>query len=145
MALDKKNDGPKKKVVLLSAIGRTHEPNASVVSNSDIAVRRGSPRSAEFAQCHLRTPGSKSISNRALVLAALGSGSCRIKNLLHSDDTEAMLNALERLGVATFSWEEEGEVLVVNGKGGKIQSGIPLFARLFLRESQAFGDLSARE
>ena len=31
-----------------------------------------------------------------------------------------MLNALEKLGAATFSWEEEGEVLVVNGKGGKI-------------------------
>jgi pentafunctional AROM polypeptide len=36
MALDKKNDGPKKKVVLLSAIGRTYEPKASFVSNEDI-------------------------------------------------------------------------------------------------------------
>lgn len=36
MSLDKKNDGPKKKVVLLSAIGRTHEPHASVVPNEDL-------------------------------------------------------------------------------------------------------------
>lgn len=36
MSLDKKNDGPKKKVVLLSAIGSTHEPQASVVANEDI-------------------------------------------------------------------------------------------------------------
>ncbi|KAJ5676826.1 uncharacterized protein N7477_002459 [Penicillium maclennaniae] len=121
MALDKKNDGPKKKVVLLSAIGRTYEPKASVVSNDDIGVVLApSTESAQDPQCYLRTPGSKSISNRALVLAALGSGTCRIKNLLHSDDTEVMLNALEKLGAATFSWEEEGEVLVVNGKGGKI-------------------------
>ncbi|KAJ5658726.1 uncharacterized protein N7484_002375 [Penicillium longicatenatum] len=125
MALDKKNDGPKKKVVLLSAIGRTHEPKASVVSNQDIAivlapsveVHPGVPKTLNVT---CTPPGSKSISNRALVLAALGSGTCRVKNLLHSDDTEVMLNALERLGAATFSWEEEGEVLVVNGKGGNI-------------------------
>ncbi|KAJ9219785.1 hypothetical protein DTO169C6_7869 [Paecilomyces variotii] len=127
MALDKKNDGPKKKVVLLSAIGRTYEPKASVVSNEDIKtvmapsieVSPGVPHSLDVI---CTPPGSKSISNRALVLAALGSGTCRIKNLLHSDDTEVMLNALERLGAATFSWEEEGEVLVVNGKGGKLEA-----------------------
>jgi pentafunctional AROM polypeptide len=33
-----------------------------------------------------------------------------------------MLNALERLGAATFAWEDEGEVLVVNGNGGKLQA-----------------------
>ncbi|KAJ5770958.1 uncharacterized protein N7511_003009 [Penicillium nucicola] len=125
MALDKKNDGPKKKVVLLSAIGRTHEPKASVVSNADIGVVL-----APSVEVH---PGvakslNVTISNRALVLAALGSGTCRIKNLLHSDDTEVMLNALERLGAATFSWEDEGEVLVVNGKGGNIvASPSPLY------------------
>lgn len=125
MALDKKNDGPKKKVVLLSAIGRPYEPKASVVSNDDIAVVLAPsvevhPGVPETLNVTCAPPGSKSISNRALVLAALGAGTCRIKNLLHSDDTEVMLNALERLGAATFSWEEEGEVLVVNGQGGKI-------------------------
>ncbi|KAI2790842.1 Pentafunctional AROM polypeptide [Penicillium oxalicum] len=133
MALDKKNDGPKKKVVLLSAIGRTFEPKASVVSNEDIGVvlapsievRPGVPKDLNVT---CAPPGSKSISNRALVLAALGSGTCRVKNLLHSDDTEVMLNALEKLGAATFSWEEEGEVLVVNGKGGNITaSPSPLY------------------
>ncbi|KAJ5091466.1 hypothetical protein NUU61_006336 [Penicillium alfredii] len=125
MALDKKNDGPKKKVVLLSAIGRTYEPKASVVSNYDIGVVlapsiEAHPGVKQALDVTCAPPGSKSISNRALVLAALGSGTCRIKNLLHSDDTEVMLNALERLGAATFSWEDEGEVLVVNGQGGKI-------------------------
>lgn len=127
MALDKKNDGPKKKVVLLSAIGRTYEQKASVVSNEDIRVVLApsievSPGVPQTLSVTCTPPGSKSISNRALVLAALGSGTCRIKNLLHSDDTEVMLNALERLGAATFSWEDEGEVLVVNGKGGKLQA-----------------------
>ncbi|THD00447.1 hypothetical protein EYZ11_000011 [Aspergillus tanneri] len=127
MALDKKNDGPKKKVVLLSAIGRTYEPRASVVANEDISVVLApsievQPGVAPSSNVVCAPPGSKSISNRALVLAALGSGTCRIKNLLHSDDTEVMLNALEKIGAATFSWEEEGEVLVVNGKGGDLQA-----------------------
>ncbi|KAH8698575.1 Shikimate dehydrogenase [Talaromyces proteolyticus] len=127
MALDKKNDGPKKKIVLLSAIGQTYEPKASVVANEDIRailapsieIEPGVPSSLNVV---CAPPGSKSISNRALVLAALGSGTVRIKNLLHSDDTEVMLNALERLGAATFTWEEEGEVLVVNGNGGKLKA-----------------------
>ncbi|GMG05223.1 unnamed protein product [Aspergillus oryzae] len=127
MALDKKNDGPKKKIVLLSAIGRTYEPKASVVPNEDIGVVLAPsievhPGVEPASNIICIPPGSKSISNRALVLAALGSGTCRVKNLLHSDDTEVMLNALERLGAATFSWEEEGEVLVVNGKGGNLQA-----------------------
>lgn len=127
MALDKKNDGPKKKVVLLSAIGRTYEPQASVVSNDEIGVVLAPsvevhPGVASSLDITCAPPGSKSISNRALVLAALGSGTVRIKNLLHSDDTEVMMNALERLGAATFSWEDEGEVLVVNGKGGDIKA-----------------------
>lgn len=133
MALDKKNDGPKKKVVLLSAIGRTYEPQASVVSNEEIGVVLApsvevQPGVAPALNVTCAPPGSKSISNRALVLAALGSGTCRVKNLLHSDDTEVMLNALERLGAATFSWEDEGEVLVVKGKGGNLEaSATPLY------------------
>ena len=133
MALDKKNDGPKKKIVLLSAIGTPYEPHASVVSNDDIAVVLApsveiSPGVAPSVDVTCAPPGSKSISNRALVLAALGSGTCHIKNLLHSDDTEVMLNALERLGAASFTWEEQGEVLVVNGNGGRLQANpTPLY------------------
>ncbi|QSS60123.1 pentafunctional AROM polypeptide [Histoplasma capsulatum] len=127
MGVDKKNDGPKKKVVLLSAIGRTHEPRASTVSNEEIQIVLApsievSPGVPKGLDVTCTPPGSKSISNRALVLAALGSGTCRLKNLLHSDDTEVMLNALERLGAATFSWEDEGEVLVVSGKGGRMEA-----------------------
>ena len=51
----------------------------------------------------LSTPGSKSISNRALVLAALCKGTCRLKNLLHSDDTQVMIAALEELKVSLLA------------------------------------------
>ena len=47
----------------------------------------------------LATPGSKSISNRALVLAALSNGTVKLKNLLHSDDTQVMMAALQALNV----------------------------------------------
>ena len=44
-------------------------------------------------------PGSKSVSNRALLLAALAQGTTRLTNLLDSDDIRHMLNALTSLGV----------------------------------------------
>jgi pentafunctional AROM polypeptide len=132
MAVDKKNAGKQKKIVLLSAIGKTLEQKASSVDDSDIrvvlspavVVNPGISRSEVVCT----PPGSKSISNRVLVLAALGKGTCRIKNLLHSDDTEVMLNAIAKLGGATYSWEKEGQVLVVSGNGGNLKaSAEPLY------------------
>lgn len=125
--VDKKNDGRKKRIVLLAGIGRTYERQASVVADKDIRVILSSgirllPIVPKAMKCKCKPPGSKSISNRALVLAALGSGTCRIKNLLHSDDTEVMMNALVKLEAATFSWEDNGRVLVVGGNGGHLQA-----------------------
>lgn len=51
----------------------------------------------------VRLPGSKSISNRVLLLAALAEGTTVVRDLLHSDDTERMLDALRTLGVAVES------------------------------------------
>ncbi len=58
----------------------------------------------------IRLPGSKSISNRILLLAALASGDTLIHDLLESDDTQVMLEALRVLGV---EWARAG--------GGKIR------------------------
>ncbi|KAL8925346.1 MAG: hypothetical protein Q9172_002277 [Xanthocarpia lactea] len=127
MGVDKKNDGKKKRIVLLAGIGRTFERQATVVSDRDIRVILSSavlvePSSSMSLDMSCTPPGSKSISNRALVLAALGEGECRIKNLLHSDDTEVMLNALVKLKGATFAWEESGQTLVVKGNGGRLEA-----------------------
>ena len=51
------------------------------------------------AQGTVRLPGSKSISNRMLLLSALSDGVTEIRDLLHSDDTEHMLTGLRTLGV----------------------------------------------
>lgn len=125
MSVDKKNDGRKKRIVLLSEIGRTHEPRASVVAEGDIRIVLSSaiavsPSIEQALNVSCTPPGSKSISNRALVLAALGQGPCRITNLLHSDDTEVMLSALVKMQGAAFAWEDDGEILVVNGNGGHL-------------------------
>ncbi len=54
---------------------------------------------ANSARGTVRLPGSKSISNRILLLAALAKGTTEIKELLASDDTHVMLMALQKLGV----------------------------------------------
>jgi 3-phosphoshikimate 1-carboxyvinyltransferase len=61
-------------------------------------------------------PGSKSISNRVLLLAALCSGTTTIHDLLDSDDTRVMLNALRALGCSV---ELTGSTVVVEGMGGQ--------------------------
>ena len=58
---------------------------------------------AMHAQGSVRLPGSKSISNRILLLAALADGKTQIMDLLASDDTLVMLNALHKLGI---SWQQ---------------------------------------
>lgn len=127
MAIDKKNDGKKKRIVLLGSIGRTYEPKASVVDDRAIRVVLSNaveiiPGIPHSLKNEVTPPGSKSVSNRALVLAALGEGPCRIKNLLHSDDTEYMLSAIAQLGGATYAWEDAGDVLLVQGKGGDLSA-----------------------
>ena len=51
------------------------------------------------ANGEIQIPGSKSLSNRILLLAALAKGTTKITNLLDSDDIRHMLNALTKLGV----------------------------------------------
>src|SRR6201991_452601 len=63
----------------------------------------------------VRLPGSKSISNRVLLLAALAEGETTITNLLDSDDTRVMLDALEKLGVRL---KRDGDTCVVTGTRG---------------------------
>ena len=70
----------------------------------------------KIAQGAVRLPGSKSISNRVLLLAALAQGTTEIYDLLQSDDVERMLEALRALGI---DWQKSsGGVYSVTGAGG---------------------------
>lgn len=63
-------------------------------------------------------PGSKSLSNRALLLAALAHGKSRLTNLLDSDDIRHMLKALEALGV-TYKLNQSKTECDITGIGGR--------------------------
>jgi 3-phosphoshikimate 1-carboxyvinyltransferase len=62
-------------------------------------------------------PGSKSISNRVLLLAALSEGTTTVHDLLDSDDTRVMLTALEALGCRIG---RDGTAMTIQGLGGKL-------------------------
>ncbi|MBM9604913.1 3-phosphoshikimate 1-carboxyvinyltransferase [Desulfopila inferna] len=61
-------------------------------------------------------PGSKSVSNRALLLAALAEGTTTLTNLLDADDIRHMLNSLRALGV-DFRLQDNGTTCIVSGEG----------------------------
>jgi 3-phosphoshikimate 1-carboxyvinyltransferase len=84
-------------------------------------------------------PGSKSISNRVLLLAALAQGTTEVRDVLLSDDTECMLDALRTLGVAVESLG--GNAYRITGCGGNF----PIKeAKLFLGNAgTAFRPLTA--
>jgi len=71
-------------------------------------------------------PGSKSISNRVLLLAALATGTTAVHDLLDSDDTRVMLDALRALGCGV---KHEGAMVEITGLGGRTPAP---HARLFL-------------
>ncbi len=74
-------------------------------------------------------PGSKSVSNRALLLAALARGTTVLTNLLDSDDVRHMLNALSALGVQ-YTLSADRTRCEVTGNGGPLRSAAAL--ELFL-------------
>jgi len=68
-------------------------------------------------------PGSKSLSNRALLLSSLASGKTQITNLLRSDDIERMVVALQQLGIKidqSDSWQQ----CTVTGSGSPFSAGL---------------------
>ena len=70
----------------------------------------------QSAQGTVTLPGSKSISNRVLLLAALCQGTTTLHDLLDSDDTRVMLNALRQMGCAVV---EAGSTVSITGLGGQ--------------------------
>ena len=63
----------------------------------------------------VRLPGSKSISNRVLLLAALASGETEVRGLLDAEDTRVMIDALHALGVRV---SERADSLDITGVAG---------------------------
>jgi 3-phosphoshikimate 1-carboxyvinyltransferase len=72
-------------------------------------------------------PGSKSLTNRALVIGALADGDGRLCGVLDSDDTRHMVTALRRLGFRV-DWQRPEATISIGGRGGEIPAaGAELF------------------
>jgi len=85
------------------------------------------------ANGEIQIPGSKSLSNRILLLAALAKGETKITNLLDSDDIRHMLDALKSLGV-NYQLSDDGTSCTVQGVAGPLSNATsePISADLFL-------------
>ncbi len=80
-------------------------------------VQSGGPIDAE-----IRPPGSKSLTNRALICSALAEGTSTLRGALWSDDTEVMVAGLQRLGIQLQAdWDRS--MIIVDGGGGQIRGG----------------------
>ncbi len=71
----------------------------------------------EIAPFTVTVPGSKSITNRALLLAALSDGACTLKNALFSSDSRALITALQDLGIECSADETTKDIKVTGCKG----------------------------
>ena len=67
----------------------------------------------------IRVPGSKSLTNRALMISALANGTTRLTNALFSDDSRYFVKALQKLGF-DIQLDEANHEMIVTGLGGKI-------------------------
>ena len=68
-------------------------------------------------KCEVVVPGSKSISNRALILAVLNDGEVKLNGILQSQDVDIMVNALKLLGVKIKSVDSGKSLIVFGCKG----------------------------
>ncbi|MBN8764441.1 MAG: 3-phosphoshikimate 1-carboxyvinyltransferase [Thiobacillus sp. 63-78] len=102
------------------------------------------PASGE-ARGTVRLPGSKSISNRVLLLAALAQGTTIVRALLDSDDTRVMLDALRTLGVGVARISDSDDYEIAGVGGAFPVAGFPVKrAELFLGNAgTAFRSLTA--
>eukprot|EP01060_Flectonema_neradi_P004458 TRINITY_DN12889_c1_g3_i1.p1 TRINITY_DN12889_c1_g3~~TRINITY_DN12889_c1_g3_i1.p1 ORF type:complete len:1520 (+),score=376.75 TRINITY_DN12889_c1_g3_i1:67-4560(+) len=125
MAVDKKNKAGDKYISLLERIGKCVQNRAIKVGDEVIKQVLASaveilPLENTKKSIELSVPGSKSLSNRALLVAALGKGKCKVKGLLHSDDTQVMLDALQSLKSCSVEWTDNGDSLLITGNGGQL-------------------------
>lgn len=72
--------------------------------------------------CEVQVPGSKSVANRALVCAALADGTSELDGVAPGDDTAAMLDCLQLLGVGVGATERRDSVRI-DGTGGRLAAG----------------------
>jgi 3-phosphoshikimate 1-carboxyvinyltransferase len=94
---------------------------------SDVKIQ---PVAAPFS-ASVTPPGSKSLTNRALVMAALADGASELSNVLFADDTRVMIDGLSKLGFE-LGVDEDNRKVHVHGRAGEVPSSL---AELFCGNS----------
>ena len=84
------------------------------------------PILAKPVTASIQPPGSKSITNRALLCAALANGKTTLKGCLRSDDTRVMIHALSQLGLNVEEDTNDGNISI-EGQGGSIGTDLDIF------------------
>lgn len=103
------------------------------------------PRATDPVDAEVTVPGSKSVTNRALVLAALASEPSRVRNPLRARDTELMAGALRILGIGVA--DDGGDWVVSPGSlrgGGTIDVGLAGTVQRFVPALAALSDAPVR-
>src|SRR5918998_207081 len=77
------------------------------------------PLASPPASARVRVPGSKSLTNRALIVAALADGPSTLTGALDSEDTRVMVDSLRKLGVKVEHETETATIRVGGGFGRK--------------------------
>ena len=142
--------------------GKAEEPT-TLYGIAEVPDAASGPWEAPVAEAplsaRLTLPGSKSLTNRELVLAALGDGPSTIHRPLHSRDTTLMVEGLRALGVGVEQVAGDGafgpDLRVTPGEllGGSIDAGLagtvmrflPIVAALALGPTSVDGDPYARQ
>lgn len=91
-------------------------------------------KTTNYKVVDLTAPGSKSVSHRLLICAALAKGTSRMHNLLSSEDIDCTAECLRRLGAIT-SGEKVNSVMQVTGLSGRIYNPKPQPIDIDVRES----------
>ena len=84
------------------------------------------PILAKPVTASIQPPGSKSITNRALLCAALANSKTTLKGCLRSDDTRVMIHALSQLGLNVEEDTNDGNISI-EGQGGSIGTDLDIF------------------
>ena len=95
---------------------------AGIKEGTDVDDRYAVSKCPGPVHMSLRPPGSKSLTNRALVCAALADGDSRLSGVLDSEDTRVMLKCLGQLGVPHTGNLAEGEI-TISGTAGQLAPG----------------------
>lgn len=138
MQSDKKNQFSEIHFVLIEDLGKAYQKTFAFdaqlikrVTASSLLVKESRLSLPKAAEVISTLPGSKSITNRILLMCSLGVGKVKIRGYLEAEDTHIMLSALKSLNACDIL-EKTPEYILLNGHGGKLS---PSTTELYMANS----------